>query len=47
MPAGNFDMADVHSWLASSLPDVPPRAPAGDSGVLFFQGAVYNSTLVW
>ncbi|DBB10076.1 hypothetical protein WJX82_004052 [Trebouxia sp. C0006] len=43
---GNFDMADVHSWLASSLPDVPPRAPVGDSGVLFFQGAVYNSTLV-
>ena len=40
-------MADVHNWLALSLPDVPPRAPAADSGVLFFQGAVYNSILVW
>lgn len=40
-------MADIHSWLALSLPDVPPRAPTADHGVLFFQGAVYSSTLVW
>ena len=45
--AGNFDMADVHNWLSLALPDVPPRAPSGDSGVLYFQGAVYSSILKW
>lgn len=40
-------MADVHNWLALGLPDVPPRAPTGECGILFFQGAVYNSILTW
>ncbi|KAL3157729.1 hypothetical protein ABBQ32_012156 [Trebouxia sp. C0010 RCD-2024] len=43
---GKFDMADVHNWLTLSLPEVPPRAPTADHGILFFQGAVYNSILV-
>lgn len=33
--AGSFSLAEVHSWVAAALPDVPPhapRAPAGGGG---------------
>lgn len=42
---GNFSMAEMHSWISFCLPDIPDRAPAGDSATFYFVSTLLDTVL--
>lgn len=42
---GQFSLAEVHSWIAFSLPDVPDRAPPGEQIRMTFSSTFLNTQL--
>ncbi|KAF4519730.1 hypothetical protein B566_EDAN014257 [Ephemera danica] len=43
--AGNFSLAEVHSWISMCLPEVPEKVPITDEGVLTFTNTFLNTIL--
>ena len=42
---GSFSIAEMHSWVASCLPEVPDRTPAGDVVTFSFISTFLNTVL--
>lgn len=42
---GQFSFAEMHSWVASCLPVLPQRAPAGDSACYYFVSTFLDTQL--
>ncbi|CAD5123923.1 DgyrCDS12231 [Dimorphilus gyrociliatus] len=42
---GQFSLAEVHSWIAFCLPDVPDRAPPGEKITMTFASTFLNTQL--
>lgn len=42
---GNFSLAEVHYWIATLLPEVSERPPAGDSVILYFASTFLGTQL--
>ena len=42
---GNFSLAEVHSWVTFSLPELPDRTPAGDSVTFNFMSTFLGTLL--
>nr|CAB3225183.1 Bardet-Biedl syndrome 7 protein homolog [Phallusia mammillata] len=43
--SGPFSVAEIHSWVAFCLPDVPERPPAGDTVNLYFANTFLDTQL--
>lgn len=42
---GPFSLAEMHSWIGFSLPDVPDRTPTGDTVSFSFINAFLDTVL--
>jgi len=42
---GQFSLAEIHSWVAFCLPEVPEKVPAGDTVTLYFLNTFLGTQL--
>lgn len=42
---GHFSVAEMHSWLASCVPEMPERAPASGEAILTFVSSFLDTLL--
>ncbi|XP_074849472.1 BBSome complex member BBS7 isoform X2 [Carettochelys insculpta] len=45
MLKGHFSFAEIHSWVVFCLPEVPEKAPVGDSVTFYFQNTFLDTQL--